>query len=70
MAERVAWARLMRLGMVQLGLAPERFWALTPAELFLLAGLDDGSAQGMTRGALEALEARFPDRPNGERSDG
>ncbi|QDL93078.1 phage tail assembly chaperone [Paroceanicella profunda] len=70
MAERIAWARLMRLGMVHLGLAPDRFWALTPAELFLLAGFEDGSAQGMTRGALEALAARFPDRPKGETSDG
>ena len=35
---RIAWSGLMQLGLVQLRLAPEVFWALTPAELMLLAG--------------------------------
>jgi len=30
---RVAWPRLMRLGMVDLGLSPDAFWALTPADV-------------------------------------
>jgi uncharacterized phage protein (TIGR02216 family) len=57
---RVAWPKLMRLGMVELGLAPAVFWDLTPAELFLLAGLDRGPA-ALTRAGLDALVARFPD---------
>ena len=57
---RVAWPRLMRLGMVELRLPPEVFWALTPAELFLLAGLDAQPA-AMTRAGLDDLLARFPD---------
>lgn len=57
---RVAWRQLMRLGLVELGLAPEVFWNLTPAELMLLAGLDDAPG-AMTRAGLEALTAQFPD---------
>ncbi len=62
---RIAWPGLMRLGLVQLGLAPEVFWALTPAELMLLAG-QDGGREAMTRAGLSALAARFPDRPRRE----
>lgn len=61
---RVAWPALMRLGMVELGLAPAVFWDLTPAELFLLAGVVPGE-RPMDRGGLEALMARFPDAPRG-----
>ena len=35
---RIDWAGLMRLGLVELRLAPEVFWTLTPAELLLIAG--------------------------------
>ncbi|MFO1208812.1 MAG: rcc01693 family protein [Amaricoccus sp.] len=62
---RVDWPGLMRLGLVRLGLLPEVFWALTPAELMLLAGLGDGRA-AMTRDGLDALAARFPDAPRRE----
>ncbi len=62
---RIAWPALMRLGMVRLGLAPAVFWDLTPAELFLLAGLEPGEG-AMTRAGLEALVARFPDAPKGD----
>lgn len=54
------WPGLMRLGMVQLRLAPDLFWSLTPAELMLLAGAE--AAPGvMTRAGLAALLAQFPD---------
>lgn len=56
----VAWPALMRLGMVDLGLAPQVFWDLTPAELFLLAGIGPGE-RPMDRAGLAALMARFPD---------
>ncbi|HEU0220833.1 MAG TPA: rcc01693 family protein [Paracoccaceae bacterium] len=67
MADRVAWPRLMRLGMGRLGLAPEVFWSLTPAELLVMAGIEGGATAGMTRAALRALEAQFPD---GMKADG
>lgn len=54
------WPGLMRAGLHGLGLTPERFWALTPAELLLLLG-DDPGAQPMGRAGLDALAARFPD---------
>ncbi len=57
---RIAWPKLMRLGMVELGLAPAVFWDLTPAELMLLAGIDEAAAP-LNRAALEALVARYPD---------
>jgi uncharacterized phage protein (TIGR02216 family) len=50
----------MRLGLRRLGLAPEVFWALTPAELLLLAG-EDAAPGPITRAAFEELAARFPD---------
>jgi uncharacterized phage protein (TIGR02216 family) len=59
---RIAWPELMRVGLVRLRLAPDAFWALTPAELMLLAGAGRGPAP-MTRAGLTDLVARFPDRP-------
>lgn len=59
---RIAWSGLMRLGLVRLGLAPEVFWSLTPAELMLLAGQDGGRA-ALTRAGFAELAARFPDEP-------
>lgn len=61
---RIAWAGLMRLGLLRLGLAPAVFWDLTPAELMLLAGADE-APWSITRAAFEELAARFPD--NGPR---
>jgi uncharacterized phage protein (TIGR02216 family) len=58
----------MRLGLVELRLAPEVFWGLTPAELMLMAGFDDAPA-ALGRSGLEALLARFPDPPRPERNE-
>ena len=58
----------MRLGMVELQLAPEVFWELTPAELLLLAGIRP-TRTAMTRAGLEALLARFPDGTRRERKE-
>ncbi|MFT3973806.1 MAG: phage tail assembly chaperone [Amaricoccus sp.] len=57
---RIAWAGLMRFGLLRLGLTPEVFWDLTPAELMLLAGEDEGP-RSMTRATFADLAARFPD---------
>jgi uncharacterized phage protein (TIGR02216 family) len=53
----------MRLGLVELRLSPEIFWALTPAELLLIAGVGPVRAT-LTRAGLAALVERFPDRPS------
>lgn len=62
---RIAWPRLMRLGMIELGLSPDIFWSLTPAELFLLAGFADGGG-ALDRAGFESLLARFPDAPRAQ----
>jgi uncharacterized phage protein (TIGR02216 family) len=54
------WPALMRAGMQGLGLTPDAFWALTPAELLMMLGDSAGPAP-MGRDRLEALAARFPD---------
>ncbi len=59
---RIAWAKLMRLGLAELRLPPATFWDLTPAELLLMAGVyEDRGA--LTRSGLDELVRRYPDRP-------
>jgi uncharacterized phage protein (TIGR02216 family) len=60
MSQRLDWAGLLRIGLVELRLAPDTFWSLTPAELMLIAGLGP-RPETMTRAGLDALIARFPD---------
>lgn len=55
------WPGLMRAGMQGLGLRPDQFWALTPAELALMLGVGAGPAM-MTRDRLAELAARYPDQ--------
>lgn len=55
------WPGLMWAGLRGLGLRPDHFWALTPAELALMLGINAGPPP-MTRNRLAELEARFPDR--------
>ncbi len=58
------WPALMRAGLRGLGLKPGEFWALTPAELLLMLGLESGGAATLTRDGLAALRAKFPDDLN------
>ena len=58
----LAWPALMRLGLRELRLSPETFWALTPAELMLIAGIGPTSQGPLTRSRLDALLAQFPDK--------
>ena len=53
------WAELMSLGLGQLRLAPDAFWAMSPRELFAAAGVR--LASPMKREVLDDLIARFPD---------
>ncbi|MDJ0821457.1 MAG: phage tail assembly chaperone [Paracoccaceae bacterium] len=64
MAQGFDWPVLMRAGMRGLGLSPERFWALTPAELQLLIGEAQGT-KPMGRQRLDELIAAFPDKIEG-----
>lgn len=60
------WPGLMRAGLHGLRLPPDVFWTLTPAELALMLGQGAGTAP-MTRDALHALQAAFPDKTKGQR---
>lgn len=57
----IDWGGLMRLGLHQLRLTPDQFWALTPVELMLMAGISPGVTPTLTRARLDALCAQFPD---------
>ena len=59
-APRLDWPGLMRAGLCGLGLHPDAFWRLTPAELALMLGVGTRPAP-LGRAGLEALLARFPD---------
>ena len=63
MKDGLDWPGLMRAGMGGLGLRPAEFWALTPAELALMLGIEAGDAR-MSRARLAELVARYPDRPD------
>ncbi len=60
--KRVAWPKLLRLGLRELRLDPETFWNLTPAELMLIAGYGEGP-EALSRTGFNDLAARFPDGP-------
>lgn len=66
---RIDWPGLMRVGIGQLGLAPEVFWRLTPAELQMLTGLDQPGPVPFSRARLDALVQAFPDRMKGDVDD-
>ena len=59
------WSALMRAGMLGLRLRPEQFWRLTPAELRLMLG-QGGAEAPMNRAGLEALQAAYPDKDQGD----
>lgn len=61
---RLDWPGMMRAGMRGLRLTPAQFWALTPAELRLMLGVDAATGP-LTRDGLAALMATFPDHNRG-----
>lgn len=65
MSEPVDWPALLRAGLRGLGLRPEEFWALTPAELRLMLGRDSGGAP-LARQRLNELLAAYPDQERGD----
>ena len=60
-AKGLDWPALMRSGLMGLGLTPDQFWALTPAELQLMLGTTGAQAPLLSDG-LEALMAAYPDK--------
>ena len=59
----------MAAGLRGLGLKPDEFWALTPAELMLMLGVGaEGGA--LTRDRLDQLIAAFPDDEKGTEDGG
>ncbi|KEJ90209.1 rcc01693 family protein [Sulfitobacter donghicola] len=60
MSEGFDWPALMRGGLHGLGLTPDVFWSLTPAELRLMLGSETSKAPMLSAG-LEALMAAYPD---------
>ncbi len=62
------WPALMRAGLKGLGLRPEEFWALTPAELQFLLGPDAATAP-LGRARLDELLRAYPDE-RGAKADG
>lgn len=58
------WPGLLRVGLRQLGLTPDEFWRLTPAELRLMLGSEAGVSP-LTRARLDELAAAFPDERRG-----
>lgn len=55
------WPALMKAGLHGLGLTPDTFWALTPAELQMMLGSRAGT-NPMLREGLAALMAAYPDK--------
>ncbi len=62
------WPGLMRAGLGGLGLKPDEFWALTPAELWLLLG-PQAAETAMNRSRLDELSRSYPDAGPGTGGD-
>lgn len=60
----IDWPALMRAGLRGLRLPPAEFWALSPAELMLMLGLEEGGS-AMVRSRLDELSRVYPDTPKG-----
>ena len=60
MSQAMDWQALMRAGLHGLGLSPDVFWSLTPAELRMMLG-DAGAGAPLLTDGLAALMAAYPD---------
>ncbi|MDM7458896.1 MAG: phage tail assembly chaperone [Paracoccus sp. (in: a-proteobacteria)] len=63
------WPGLLRAGLCDLGLRPDEFWSMTPAELSMMLGLP-ATTRPMTRSRLADLAALYPDAPAAGRAAG
>jgi uncharacterized phage protein (TIGR02216 family) len=55
------WPALLKVGVQGLGLSPDAFWSLTPAELQLMLG-DPGKSGPLLSTGLDTLMAAYPDK--------
>lgn len=56
------WRNLIYVGLHRLGLTPDVFWQLTPAELAIMIGVGP-ETQPLSRARLDELLTAFPDIP-------
>lgn len=61
MQDGLDWQGLLKLGLGNLQLKPDEFWALTPRELALMSGAENGSEFCLSRMGFDALYAQYPD---------
>ena len=59
------WRGLMRVGLQEMRLSPDVFWALTPAELQMMLG-GGGAVAPLLHTGLERLMAAWPDEERGD----
>ena len=64
----IDWPGLLRAGLHGLALRPDEFWRLSPVELMLMLGREQGDAP-LNRARLDELARAYPDRDGGQ-SDG
>ena len=55
------WPQMMRVGLHHLRLHPDEFWALTPLEFLIMAGMVGAKSPAMSRAELAQLVEQFPD---------
>jgi uncharacterized phage protein (TIGR02216 family) len=64
MAETFPWRQAMAFGLGRQKLSSRDFWAMTPRELAAaVEGIVGVPPLPLDRGVLDALIARYPDRP-------
>ena len=62
------WPALLQAGLQGLGLTPDAFWQMTPAELQIMLG-HSGARAPLLRSGLDALMAAYPDQSKGQSDD-
>lgn len=67
---RIAWGDLQRFGIGHMRLSPKDFWALTPRELMILAGISEFGAGHLDKSGLDALMRAYPDAKVGGNDGG
>ena len=67
---KLDWAGLMRAGMRGLGLRPDQFWRLSPAELMLMLGVDGRGIAPLNRARLAELERLYGGAVEERKQDG
>lgn len=67
---RIAWDELQAFGIGRMRMLPDDFWALTPRELMILAGISEFEAGFLDRDGLDRLMRSYPDRKEGDPDGG